>query len=820
MPFASFAQDLRYALRVQAKNPGFTAIAVVALALGIGANTAIFSVVNGVLLRPLAFRDAGDLVVVLQKSLRSGADHMPVAPASYTDIKQQNRSFASIGAAEVTGGSLTGDGQPEQITGLRMTASVFDVLGMPPLVGRTFREDEEETGRHRVVVLTHQLWQRRFGADPSIVGKAVNLSGEPFQVIGVMPPEFRFPPFWNTRAEMYVPLAFSPERKASRGGNSLRLFARLRPGVPLDKARADVETIAAGLAADYPNSNTNVGMSVTPLHEMVVGKVRNALLILLASVGFVLLIACANVANLLLARSIARQKEIAVRAALGAGRLRIVRQLLTESVLLATIAGAAGIALAAWGIELIQMAFADTRLQNVQSLPRLQDVQIDSSVLFFALAVSIFTGILFGLAPALQTSRHDANETLKENSRGLHGSANALRRTLVAGEVACTVMLLIGAGLLLRSFWNILQIDPGFRSENLLTAHVNVSGTSVSPENRQVQFYRTVLERAASLPGVTSVAAINHLPLAGDRWGNNFILDDRPEPAPGDRFNAVYRVISPGYFQTMGTRVLKGREFDGSDVNAQAPVAVINETMAKRYWLGADPTGRRLRFAGDSRWITIAGVVQDVRQRDWTGEADPEIYVCYTQHPEHFRSMWSSAMTFVMRTSGDPHTLAKPLQDLVWSQDSRIPFTEVATMDEVVAGAVRQPRTYAALLGTFAIVAFGLAIMGIYGVISYAVAQRTQELGVRMAVGASPADLIRLLLAGGLRVVVSGAAVGFAASLVLSRAVASLLYGVQPNDLVTIGVVAGVVLLVATIAIYLPARRVSRIDPVVALRVE
>jgi predicted permease len=804
-------QDIKYAVRNLARNRTFTAVAVGALAIGIGANTAIFSVVDGVLLRPLPFAGPDQLVVILQRNLRSGNDQMPVAPATYTDVKQQSRSFASVGAAEMTGGSLTGDGPPEQIAGLRMTASVFETLGMHPMAGRVFREDEEQPGRHRVLVLTHRLWQRRFGSDRSVIGRTINLSGEPYQVIGVMPPEFRFPPFWGTAAEMYLPLSFSPDRKASRGGNSLRLFARLRPGLAIENARADVDAVAARLATDYPESNRNVDISVTPLHEMAVGKVRAALLILLASVGFVLLIACANVANLLLARGVARRKEIAVRTALGAGRLRIVRQLLTESVLLSTVAGAAGVALAAWMIDVIRLAFAE-------SLPRVHNVLLDGEVMLFALAISVLTGIVFGLAPAVEISRADVNSALKQNGRGVHGGGNLLRQTLVAGEVAFTVMLLIGAGLLLRSFWNMLHADPGFRSENLLTAHVNVSGTSVAPEQRQVQFYRTVLDAAASLPGVTSAAAINHLPLAGDQWGSNFVLDDRPEPSPGERFNAIYRVISPGYFRTMGTRILRGREFQSQDTNPRAPVAIINETMAKRYWAGREAVGRRLRFLGQEQWITIVGVVQDVRQRDWTADSDPEIYLCYMQRPDYFRSSWSSAMTFVLKTSADPRAVLKPLEEIVWSEDARVPFTAVATMDEVVADAVRQPRTYAALLGIFAFVALALAAMGIYGVISYTVAQRTQEMGVRMAVGASSFDLVRLLLGGGLKVVAAGAAVGFALSLALTRAVSTLLYGVKPNDLATMCVVAAVVLAIATASIYIPARRVSRIDPLVALR--
>jgi predicted permease len=778
----------------------------------------MFSVVHGVLLRPLPFEDPDRLVVILQKNLRTGSDRMPVAPANYTDVRRHNRSFTDSGAAEMFGAAITGDRAPEQVTGLRMTSSVFEVLSMPALLGRTFREDEEEPGRHRVLVLTHRLWQRRFGGDPAVIGRIVNLSGEPFQVIGVMPPDFRFPPFWGTRAEMYVPLAFSPERRASRGGTSLRLFARLNAGTSLEKARADVGTIAARLASEYPSSNTNVGMSVTSLDEMVVGSVRKGLLLLLAAAALVLLIACANVANLLLARGISRRKEIAVRMTLGAGRLRIVRQLLTESVFLSAVAGVLGIGLGAWLIDIMRVSLLNVQINNVQALPRLHDIQMDLNVLLFSLSISILTGVVFGLAPALQMSRAGSGEGLKENARGIHGSGNRMRRSLVGIEIALTVILLTGAGLLLRSFSKILQIDPGFRSENLLTAHVNVTGTSLSQGNRQLDFYRATLDRARDLPGVISAAAINHLPLAGDRWGTNFVLDDRAEPAPGEEFNAVYRVISPDYFNTMGARILKGREFQTSDVNPRTPGAVINETMANRFWPGKDPLGRRLRL-GDA-WISIVGVVQDVSQRNWTGSADPEIYICYLQHPEHFRSSWSSAMTFLLRTKSDPMAALKPLQEIVWSQDRRVPFTEVATMDEVVSDAVMQPRIYASLLLIFAAISVSLATMGIYGIVSYAVAQRTQEMGVRMAVGASSGDLIRLIAGDSLKVVAIGASAGLAASLAFSRAISTLLYGVQPNDLITICSVAAIVLAVAAIATYLPARRVSRIDPASALRVE
>jgi predicted permease len=807
-------QDLRYALRTLAKYRLFAVVAIGALAIGIGVNTAIFSIVNGVLLRPLPFADPEELVAVLRKNTRaSGNDQMPVAPANYLDVKRQNRSFVSMGAAELGGGTLTGDGVPEAITGLRMTASVFEVLGTQPLLGRVFRVEEEEPGRHRVIVLTHRLWQRRFGADPSIVGRSITLSGEPFVVIGVMPAAFRFPPFWGTSAEMYIPLAFSQQRWNERGGNSLRLFARLIPGVTVAQAGADIDTIAVRLAASFPQTNTNVGFSIKPLHEIVVGKVRNALLTLLAAVGFVLLIACANVANLLVARSIARRTEIAVRTALGADRKRLVRQLLTESLLLSTIAGILGTILAAWTIDLLKTALGN-------SVPRLDHLAIDGGVLLFALGLSLVSGVLFGFAPALQTSRADVSSALKENARSVHGGGSVLRRALVASEVALTVMLLAAAGLLTRSFVNMLQLNPGFRSDHLLTANVNLKGTSMEGE-RQPNFYRTAVERIAALPGVASAAVVNHVPLAGDTWSDSFLLDDRPAPAPSETFSSVIRVSSPGYFRTMNTRILRGREFEPSDVNGTTFVAVINETMAKRYWPGMDPIGRRLRFGSDAPWLNIVGVVEDVLQREWTGDAGPQTYVCYSQVPANgLTSFWSLAMTFVVRTTGDPNVLVKPMQEVVWSQDARIPFTAVATMDEVVSGAVRQPRVYAVLLGVFAFMALALATIGIYGVVAYSVAQRTQEMGVRMAVGASAPDLVRLVVGSGLKVVALGAAAGLIATLALSHVLSTLLFGLKPNDMMTLCGVALLIFSVAAAATYIPARRVSRIDPIAALRIE
>jgi putative ABC transport system permease protein len=814
-------RDIRNSLRLLVKQPSFSLVALAAIAIGIGSNTAMFSVVYGVLLKPLPFHEPDKLVVVLERNMESGSTR-PVAPANFTDVRQSNHVFQDVGAAEMWSAALTGSDVPERITGLRMSASVFDVLGTKPLLGRVIRAEEETNGRHRVVVLSHRLWQRRFGGDPHITGRTVLLSGEPFEVIGVMPASFRFPPFWAPRAEMYVPLSWSDARRTSRTGQSLRLFARLRSGRTVPQAQAEMDTIAARLTAAYPDTNAKAGIWVAPLHEMVAGKVKPVLLVLFAAVGFVLLIACANVANLLLARSVGRRKEIAVRFALGAGRARVVRQLLTENLILSLAGGLIGLLLAYWGVAAIQAAFSDDRVQNQLQLPRLEEVGIQPEILFFTTAASLLTGLLFGLLPAWHAARSALSEDLKEGARSVQGTRGGarMRDLLVVGEVALTLMLLVGAALMARSFLRLIQIDPGFRPENKLTALVNVHGTSAGTGERQVAFYREMLGRLGALPGVKAAVAVNHLPLSGDTWSTNFVLDDRPFPAPGDEFNAVFRFISPGYFQAIGGRILRGREFADSDVNGTQPVAVINQNLANLYWPGQEAIGKRLRADDDGPWLTIVGVVSNIKQRDWANEPRPEIYMPYLQHPDFFANSWSSAMSIVLTTWGDPLSVRRALEETVWSMDRSIAVAEVLTLDEIVSDAVRQPRAYAALMGIFAVAALVLATVGLYGVISYAVAERTREMGVRAALGAAPADLLRLVAGKGMKLVVAGLLIGTACALSLSRLLSGILYGVKPTDAVSFALVLILISAVALIAICVPARRAMRLDPLTALRCE
>jgi predicted permease len=803
-------QDTRFAVRTLLRSPGFTIAAVVALALGIGATTAIFSVVDAVLLRPLPYADPDRLTVVLH----GGRD--PVAPANYLDWRREASAFTRMGAAEYWQTNLSGGDRPERVLGLHVTADILPLLGVPPLLGRVFAPEEDAAGRDHVVVLGYRIWQRRFGGDPSVVGRTVALDGAAYAVVGVMPRGFEFPPFWATGAELWGPLPLG-DRATSRQARSLRVFGRLRDDSSVEKARAEIQTITARLEQAYPASNRDV--VVRGLDDTVVGGVRHALLILLGAVGFVLLIACANVAHMLLARGAARRREIALRVALGASRARVVRQLLTESVLLASAGGLLGLGLAAWMIRTIVALSRD-------SIPRLDTAGVDPRVLAATLAVSFLTGIAFGLVPALQASRLDLGRSLKEGERGSSSGAgrHRLRRLLMGSEMALALVLLVGAGLMIRTFVALRAVDPGFRPDHVLSAVVSVSGSRAGEGDRRVAFYAEALGRIRALPGVTSASAINHLPLAGDSWGEPFSVEGQPPRRPGERPTADYRIVLPGYFETMGRPLVRGRDFDLRDDLGAPNVVIVNAYMAERHWPGLDPIGKRITFsdpAGDPVWLTVVGVARNGARREWAEAAKEELFLPFlqTKYREAPQS-WYSYLTLVVRGTGEPAALVSALRAAVWDTDPDVSISAVQTMDEVVARATASPRFYLLLLGSFASVALALAAVGIYGVMSYSVAQRRNEIGIRMALGARPADVLRMVMGEAIGVAAAGAAAGLAAALALTRLMSGLLYGVAATDPATFAGVCGVLSLVALLATFIPARRAVRTDPLDALRSE
>jgi predicted permease len=795
-------QDLLYGLRMLLNKPGFGAVAVITLALGIGANTAIFSVVNAVLLSSLPYKDPSRLVTVLHDESK------PVAPANFFDWRDQNQVFESMAAAQYWTPNLTGVDRPEHLDALQLTAHMFHLLGVNPALGRTFIAGEDQPGNEHVVVLGHRLWQRQFGGDAGVVGQQITLDGEGYTVIGVMPPNFQFAPFWATRAELWAPLNLAT-RIDDRGGQSLRVFARLKPAVTRRQAQAEMETIHQRLEQQYPESNKGLAVFVDPLLEKVVGKTRPALLILLGAVGFVLLIACANVANLMMAKATARQKEIAVRTALGATRGRIIRQLLTESVMLALAGGAMGLLLAAWGIDALVAL-------SPSNLPRVQTISLDRYVLCFTLAISVLTGVLFGLAPALHASKLDLNEALKEGGRGsTEGKRSGVRRLLVISEIALALVLLVGGGLMIRSFLRLQSIDPGFNPRNVLTMTVSLAGSQHSTSTKRLVFFDELLGRIESLPGVQSASAINHLPLGGDTWGIGFAIEGRPLPPPGERPGAVYRIVRPRYFQTMGATLLEGRDFTERDNESASGVVIINETFARRHWPNEDPIGKRIRIAIDeSGPREIVGVVKDVKQREWTAEPQPEMYL------PHFQAAAPRYLTLVVRANSSPLNLAAAVEGEVWAIDKNLPVSEVRSMEEVIAASIAQQRFNVLLLGIFASVALILAAVGIYGVMSYSVTQRTQEIGIRIALGAQTSDVLKMVVGQVMKLVAIGIGAGLIGAFLLTRLLSSLLYEVSATDPVTFAAIALVLTSVALLACYLPARRATKVDPMVALRYE
>ena len=806
---ADLLHDLRYAARLQRKNPGFTIVAVIALALGIGANTAIFSVVNTVLLRPLPYKDPERLVMVWEDASKQGYPRDTPAAANFVDWRDQNQVFEGMAAIYDTSFNLTGSGDPERLEGRSVSASLFPLLGVEPQLGRVFTAAEDQPGAQHVVLLSYALWQRRFGGDQGIVGQSLTLNGESYVVVGVMPARFQFP---SSDDQAWVPIAFTQEDAGNRNRHYLQVLARLKPGVSLAQAQSEMSTIAARLQQQYPESNTDLGAAVQPLHEHLVGDIKPALLVLLGAVGLVLLIACANVANLLLARAAVRQKEIAVRVALGARRWRLIRQFLTESVLLSTLGGLVGLAIAYGGLVVLK-AFIP------ENISQAREISIDLKVLGFTFLVSVATGLIFGLAPAVQAARFNQIETLKEGGRdaATGGSGKRLRGLLVMAEVAISLVLLIGAGLLINSFLRLRNVDPGFRADNLLTMRVVLPDAKYETMDRRSVFYTDLINRVQSLAGVRSAAVTTNLPLY--RQGNSISIgiEGRPAPPPGQELIVVTRIVSPGYFDTMSIPLLQGRQLTEQDAKTTPRAVVISETMARRYWPGEDAVGKRIslgRIRKPEDWFQVVGVVKDVRQFELTAEPKPQMYLTYRQ------AGFFDARDLVVKTDVDPASMAASVRKAVWEIDKDQPVSNIQTMDEILADSIARQRFSMLLLAIFAAVALVLAGVGIYGVMSYSVAQRTHEIGIRMALGAQTGAVLKLAVGYGMKLVIAGLAIGLIAAFALTRVMSTLLFGVTATDPATFTLISLLLIAVAALASYIPARRATRVNPIIALRYE
>ena len=799
-------KDIRYGLKSLVNRPGFTAVAVITLALGIGANTAIFSVVNGVLLRPLNFAEPDRLLAINEINQQQSSEPIQLSYPNLLELQKQSRSFEEIAAYNLGTFILSDKGEPLRVAGTAVSANIFPLLRANTAQGRTFLPEEDQPGANRVVVVSHPFWQRHF-AGQSLSGQSITLDDRPYTVVGVMPAEFQFP---DNKMELWVP--FGPDTREpffqNRSVHILIGLGRLKPGIKQSQAATELAAIFSGIQQQHPGEDPGHTVKLTPLRERLVGDVKPALLVLLGAVTFVLLIACANVANLLLARTASRRKEMAIRVALGAGRWRLMRQSSIESLLLSLLGGGLGLLLAIWTSEWLVLHLPD-------QFPRASEISVNSGVLVFTFVLSLLTAVIFGLVPAIQSAKTDVNEALKASGKGSGDSGRSrLRRSLVVAEVALSLMLFVGAGLMMKSFWRLTNVNPGFESNNLLTMNISLPERKYTKRAQVVSFYQQLPEKLSVLPGVQAVSAVNRLPISGGDPHGELSIEGRPF-APGEAPGVSFRRILPNYFRAMEIPLFQGREFDQRDTGGQPDVVIINQKMAQRYWPDNDAVGKRIRVGPSENepWLTVVGVVGNVSHTGLDAEPDLATYEPHAKRP------WSE-MILLVRTRNDPLSLAPVVQAQLKNAEKEILIENVTTMTRRIHDSVAPQRLNLVLLGSFALVALLLAAIGIYGVMAYIVTLRTREIGVRLALGAQPHNVVRLVVGQGMKLVLAGVGIGLIGSFAATRVLAKLLYGVSATDPLTFGGVTILLGSVALLAAYIPARRATKVDPMVALRYE
>jgi putative ABC transport system permease protein len=804
-PMLAFMTDVRYAIRLLARNPGFAGLAIATLALGVGLTAAIFSVAYDALRRPLPYRDEGRVVMLWEIEPAKGPTKGTGTPANFLDWRARSRTFSHMGGLAPLSATIESSGDAVRVEGRRVTADVFGALGMVPLLGRVI-ESGDETPGNGVVVLSHRVWQQQFGGNPSIVGSSVLVNEEPRRVIGVLSQDFHLP---GGQDALFIPFVFSAWEKQARKSHWVSVIARVKDGVTLEQAQADMRIVADGLAAEYPDANAGESVLVEPIRESLVGDIKPALLMLSGAVTLVLLIACVNLANLLLARATGRQQEFAVRTALGAGRLRLVRQLFCESVVLASIAGAIGLALAYWLVAALSELLP-------ASLVRIGHLELNPAIAIGAVALSAVTGILFGLTPAVQLWPGSANPSIREGRPTASRSTAQLRQVLVAAQIALALVLLVGAGLLMRSFVRLVSIDPGFRPNHLLTLRMELPRNRYDGPERWQPFFDRVLAELGSIPGVSGVAGISWLPLASDGGSNAVFVEGRPLPGPNQSTYAIYRLVTPGYFHTIGIPILEGRDFTTADRIGGMHVGAVNRTLAARLWPGEHAIGKRLTFARDPKpedWITVVAIVGDTHHGSLAEPIDIELYSPYTQDP-----YWFPPSDLVIRTAASPVSIADAARQRLRAIDPLIPVSDVQTMESLIGKTVAEPRFQMLLMGALGVSALALATVGIYGLLAFSVALRSREIGVRTALGATPQTIARMVVSEGMRLAAAGVALGSIGAFAAARLLRTLLFEIEPSDPLTFVGIAALLLAVAALACYLPARRASNVDPVAALR--